>query len=124
MNQEESTKTARRPGLGRLVVTAALSFPLLAMPVGAAEIQLLRGHVPAVVAGLQPTGRLATSKHLDLAIGLPLRNREALTNLLQQIYDPASTNFHHYLTPEQFTKRFGPTETDYQKLENFARTNG
>src|SRR5208283_6167451 len=56
--------------------------------------------------------------------GLPLRNQEELTNLLEQIYDPARTNYHHYLTPEEFTARFGPTEADYQKVIEFAGANG
>ena len=53
---------------------------------------------------------------MKLAIGLPLRNQEALTNLLQQLYDPSSPNYRHYLTPEEFTAQFGPTEQDYQKV--------
>jgi len=84
----------------------------------------LRGHVPAVVTHLQATGRLSASTRLPLAIGLPLRNRGALTNLLLGIYDPASTNHHRYLTPEQFTTMFGPTEQDYQTAIAFARANG
>lgn len=90
----------------------------------AGERQFLNGHVPPVVARLQPAGRLPASTRLELAIGLPLRNQEALTNLLQQIYDPASTNFHHYLTPQQFTEEFGPTEKDYETLMSFAKSNG
>ena len=65
----------------------------------------------------------ATNK-LHLAIGLPLRNQESLTTLLQQVVDPASPNFRHYLTPEQFTAQFGPTEQDYQAVLDFAKTNG
>lgn len=68
--------------------------------------------------------RFPSTNHLRLVIGLPLRNQAALSNLLRQIYDPASPNYHHYLTPEQFTKRFGPTEADYQAVIAFARTNG
>ena len=86
--------------------------------------QFLHGHVPEVLAGLQPIGRLAGSQRLKLAIGLPLRNEEALDNLIQQISDPTSPNFRQYLTPEQFTKMFGPTEQDYQQVIDFARTNG
>ncbi|MGH7951353.1 MAG: protease pro-enzyme activation domain-containing protein [Limisphaerales bacterium] len=84
----------------------------------------LRGHVPAVVSQLQAKGNLPADTNLDLAIGLPLRNTEALTNLLQQIYDPASPNYHHYLTTEQFTEQFGPTMQDYQMVINFAKVNG
>jgi uncharacterized repeat protein (TIGR01451 family) len=97
---------------------------LLMMPAAAAPRQVMRGHVPAVVAGLKPTGDFPGTNHLNLAIGLPLRNQEALTNLLRQIYDPASSNYHHYLTPEQFTEQFGPTEKDYQAVIAFAKANG
>src|SRR5437660_301304 len=84
--------------------------------------QVLRGHVPAAAAHAQPLMRLSPSRSLELAIGLPLRNREALTNLLQQIYDPASSRFHQYLTPAQFTDQFGPSERDYTALIAFARS--
>src|SRR5438445_3883596 len=68
--------------------------------------QFLRHHVPAAGTKSPPIGRLAETRRLDLAIGLPLRNREALSNLLAQLYDPSSPNYHRYLTPEQFTERF------------------
>src|SRR5262249_35820802 len=47
-----------------------------------------------------------------------------LTELLHQLYDPTSTNFHRYLTPKQFTEAFGPSERDYQAAVQFARANG
>jgi hypothetical protein len=90
----------------------------------AAGTQKLHGHVPAVVAQLQPVGNLSGSQRLRLAIGLPLRNQTMLTELLQRIYNPASPDYHHYLTPEQFAKMFGPTEQDYQAVVTFAKTHG
>src|SRR5439155_17913270 len=56
--------------------------------------------------------------------GLPLRDPAGLENLLAQLYDPASPNFRQYLTPEEFTARFGPTEQDYQAVKDFAKSNG
>ena len=112
---------------GRLsAANCALLLFLSAGLVQAAGLKVLSSHVPAVVSRLhlQPMGNLSGSTNLHLAIGLPLRNQEALANLLQQIYDPASTNYHHYLTPEQFTERFGPTEQDYQSVIAFAKANG
>ncbi len=87
---------------------------------------MLRGHIPRAVTELhlQPVGQLSGSTNLYLAIGLPLRNQEELNNLLRQIYDPASPNYHRYLTPEQFSERFGPTEQDYQALIDFVKANG
>jgi hypothetical protein len=98
-----------------------------AVPVGpqaAGGRQFLRGHVPAVVAGLQPMGRLAATNRLNLAIGLALCNQQALSQLVQQLSDPAHPNYRHYLTPEEFTAQFGPTEQDYQAVMAFAQANG
>ena len=106
----------------RIVVVCSLSF--LAVNVRATERQVLRGHVPAAVARLQPVGPLPGTNRLRLAIGLPLHNREGLTNLLRQLYDPASGGFRHYLTPEQFTETFGPTEPEYQAVIASAKANG
>ena len=106
------------------VVISLVVVMMIARPVCAAGLQVVHVHMPAAMARLQPLGSLAGSQQLNLAIGLPLRNQEALANLLRQIYDPASPNYHHYLTPEQFTERFGPTEQDYQAVIAFAKANG
>ena len=95
-------------------------------PPAAAEMQWIQGHVPAAVTklNLQPLGRLPAATNLNLAIGLPMRNPAELQSLLQQIYDPTSPNYRRFLTPEQFTERFGPTESDYQAVIAFAKANG
>jgi hypothetical protein len=112
----------------RLALAAVMVAVLLPFKAGAqgAGKQMLQGHVPSAIARfhLQPMSRLPATNRLNLAIGLPLRNQEALNKLLAEIYDPASTNYHRYLTPEQFAAQFGPTEQDYQSLINFAQTNG
>jgi len=82
----------------------ALSFGSIRSSLAAGR-QFLHGHVPEAVAHLQPTGRFPGTNHLNLAIGLPLRNEAALDDLLRQIYDPASPNYRRYLTPEQFGER-------------------
>src|ERR1035441_5118721 len=91
-----------------------------------AERQMLRGHLPAAVTrlNLRPIGRLSATNRLNLAIGLPLRNTNALSKLLQDMYDPASPQFRHYLIPEQFTEQFGSTKQDYEAVRQFARKYG
>lgn len=85
---------------------------------------LRKNYVLDTVAGMSPAGRLAGTNRLDLAISLPLQNRAALNELLKEINDPASPNYRHYLTPEQFTAQFGPSEADYQALKTFAQAHG
>jgi hypothetical protein len=104
--------------VGALVLASAL--PVFAVDAG---MKTLRGHVPAVIRSLRPVGSLSASTRLNLVVGLPLRNSQTLSNLLEQIYDPASPQYRHYLTPGQFNERFGPTEQDYQVVIAFARAN-
>lgn len=47
-----------------------------------------------------------------------------MEDFLAQLYDPGSTNFHRYLAPAEFTKRFGPTVEDYELVKAFAANNG
>jgi hypothetical protein len=100
---------------------AVLLTALLAAGAAAQERRLLSGHVPASVNKSAAIGRLPSTTSLNLAIGLPMRDQAALSRLLQEIYDPASPNYRHYLTPKQFDERFGPTESDYQAVVAFAK---
>ncbi len=106
--------------------TAALTL-VAALPVAAAAAQerhILVGHVPAGAQKAAPIGRLPPTSPLNLAIGLPVRDQAGLSRLLQEVSDPASPSYRHYLTPEQFTERFGPTEADYQTVIAFAKAHG
>jgi subtilase family serine protease len=73
---------------------------------------------------LTPVGRLAGTQQLQLAIGLSVPNQDQLTAFLDQLYDPASPNYHHYLTPQDFTESFGPSKSDYQAVIDFATISG
>jgi hypothetical protein len=104
---------------------ASLLASLLAAALAqAAERQQLAGHIPGQARGLAALARLDPTNRLHLAITLPLRNRDALMRFLEDIYDPASPNFRHYLSAEQFAERFGPTPADYAAVAAFARKNG
>ena len=86
--------------------------------------QTIHGNRPGITSQLTPIGSPPAAQQLQLAIGLPLRNQEALTNLLEQLYDPANIHFHRWLTPEEFTEQFGPVEADYDKVIDFTRRHG
>ena len=110
-----------RPAAG-----AAICLGLcLLWPTGsvAAGRQVLPGHIPAEATRLTPVGRLEETNRLRLAISLPLRNQRELNRLLQQLYDPASPNYRHYLTPAEFAQRFGPSAVDYKTVADFASAN-
>jgi subtilase family serine protease len=89
-----------------------------------AELKVLPGHVPRVLSSLAPKGRLESTNELRLAIGVPMRDEAGLDNFVAQVSDPASPNYRQFLTREELTARFGPTEQDYEAVKAFARTNG
>jgi kumamolisin len=67
---------------------------------------------------------LPATQSLRLNIALPLRNESELDDLLQELYDPQSPSFHQFLSVQEFTERFGPTEEDYAAVVRFAEQNG
>ena len=89
----------------------------------AAGRQQLYGHVPKAVATAPRIGALDPTTELNLTLSLPLRNNAELQELLKQLYDPRSSQYRHFLTPDQFEARFGPSEADYQALLSFAQSN-
>ncbi|HZM03621.1 MAG TPA: protease pro-enzyme activation domain-containing protein [Candidatus Saccharimonadales bacterium] len=88
-----------------------------------AGMKTLPGHIPAAIAKLSATGNLPSTNRLNLAIGLPLRDAKGLDAFLAGAYDPASPNYRRYLTPDQFTEKFGPTAEDYAAVAAFAQRN-
>ncbi len=105
-------------------LTIAFFAMMLPAALIAAPIQVLRGHVPGAIAESRRMGPLSSVAPLSLAVGLPLRNREELAYFVDQVSDPASPNYKRYLSTADFTARFGPTQTDYDKLTAFFLAHG
>ncbi|MDR3726701.1 MAG: S53 family peptidase [Terracidiphilus sp.] len=79
----------------------------------------------AVISGqAQAMGRLPSNQVLQLDLVLPLRDSAGLQSLLQDLNNPASPTYQHFLTPAEFTARFGPTQQDYDAVLRFAQTYG
>jgi hypothetical protein len=108
----------------RCALVLLVLISLLPEAAPAQSARPLRGHVSGASIKARETGHLTVNSNLYLAIGLPLRNQDKMDGLLKEIYDPASPNYRHYLTPGQFTEMFGPTEADYQKVIEYARSQG
>jgi len=72
----------------------------------------------------QYVGPLPATQPMHLVLTLPIRNQAALDNFLQQVYDPSSASYRQFLTVEEFTARFGPSQQDYDEVVRFAETHG
>jgi len=86
---------------------------------------LLKDLPPAVAYHLTPlVGSPDPALKLHFAIALPMRNQTRLDSLLQQIYDPKSRLYRHYLSVAEFTDRFGPSQSDYSAAVSYIASHG
>ena len=114
----------RRLSASLLTVIAMVSIVSI---VGQAQMQsLMTRHVREVtVNGQAPSvGRLPATEVMRLVLVLPLRHQPELENFLQELYDPASPSYRHFLTVQEFTAKFGPSQEDYDAVIHFAEANG
>jgi len=67
---------------------------------------------------------LPAVQEMRIVLVLPLRNQAALDRFLQDVYDPSSASYRQFLTVEEFTAMFGPTQENYDAVIQFAEANG
>jgi subtilase family serine protease len=53
-----------------------------------------------------------------------VQNRDALAKLQTEQHDPASTNYRHWLTPNEFNARFGPNPSDFKAASDWLSQQG
>ena len=112
----------RRSGILCLTLAAGVSFIALR----AQAQSIMTRHVREAVSSgeAQPVGRLASSQVMNLNLVLPLSDPDGLESFLSDVYDPGSSSFHKFLTPTEFTAKFGPTQAQYDAVVQFAVSNG
>lgn len=69
-------------------------------------------------------GPVNQSKILNVLVTLEYRNLSGLSNLLMNLQDPFSPQYHRYLTDSQFISMFSPGNSEYASYESFFRSNG
>ena len=106
-----------------LVVTATLAT---AAPLASHAMGVSTHNVPDVVRNGQAAlvGRLPADQILDVDFVLPLRDPKGLDQFLSALYDPASVSYHQFLTPSEFTQKFGPTQAQYDEAIAYAKSKG
>jgi subtilase family serine protease len=63
-------------------------------------------------------------ERMILSLRLPPQKSAELENFLTELHDPASPNFHHWLTPEGFRERFGPSSDDIHAVTDWLTSHG
>ncbi len=109
----------------RTILLRVAAFMLVTTAVCQGQNFLTR-HVRTEVANGQAraVGQLPATQTMRFVVVLPLRNQAALDSLLADLYNPNSASYHHFLTVDQFTAQFGPTQQDYETVIAYLEQNG
>lgn len=62
--------------------------------------------------------------HIQLQLKRSPARQQALEQFIDRLHDPASPDFHHWLTAEELGKQFGPAQQDIDKVVDWLRTHG
>jgi subtilase family serine protease len=81
-------------------------------------------HVREDVRGLKPRSALPADKVLQFDMLLGLGEPRQLDQFLAEVYDPASPSYRRFVTPAEFTARFGPSQAAWNELVSFAKKHG
>jgi len=99
-----------------LLLIAALANDVLA---GETAVALMGNHPVADFTNFGPADK---DRRLDLEIIFALRNKPALDELLAAQQDPNSPDYRHWLTPNEFTAKFGPNSSDVRAVAEWLES--
>ena len=101
------------------------SFVSVGLLQSRAEIVKTRHVRPVTITGeARMVGHLPSSRILQLDVVLPLRDQAGLDAFLADLYSSTIPNYRHFLTPAEFTERFGPTQHDYEEVVRYVQSHG
>jgi len=124
---EQIVKLTRRATVA-LLVAAPLALATGAGFAGAAPstpqtAQLANSAAPGLEFATR-TGSVAADSQMQVAVSLNYRDAAGLDALLARLNNPSSADYHHYLTPEQFTARFAPTQAQVDQVKAYLQGKG
>ena len=82
---------------------------------------------PTVEAKRRKGKKIGRASHHDLisfSFALSSPNESELDRFLDDLHNPNSQSYRKFLTPEEFTVKFGPTQQQVDKIVGFLKSNG
>jgi len=61
---------------------------------------------------------------ITVTVALKLRHSDELDGVIESTYDSTSSNFRHFLTPQEFAQRFGPTPAAIERVTRHLQAAG
>src|SRR5581483_6706363 len=96
-------------------------------PINDSQRVTLTGHVHPRALPEYDRGRVTPSMELPrvtLSLRQSANQQTELDALLEQQQDPASPEYHHWLTPEEYADRFGASQADIDKISSWLQSQG
>ena len=81
--------------------------------------QVITNNTPKFGANALDLGQVNPATMVDVTVWLKVHNQSQLDSLAESLYDPASPNYRHWLTNNQFLTQFAPTATEVKTLQSF-----
>ncbi len=113
--------------LGLMALGTATAFAAGLAAIADNDTVVLRGNVHPLVQSRFDVGPVEPSMPMErmiLALSLRPEKRAALERLLEEQQDPASTEFHRWLTPDEFGRRFGATPEEIGAVTAWLNSRG
>lgn len=109
------------------LVVAMFGASIFASPTYAASTHLsvsLTGSTFSVPAGAHLTGTHASNQQLTVTLVLQSSKAAQMNTLLTNLYNPSSSQFHHWLTQGQFNRLFAPSASQVASVQHFLQQGG
>lgn len=113
-----------RPYVAAAACSALLGTAPLATAHSADHRHPLTGSRPAYATAAADAGPVPGDQHVSARLYLNSRDPQGLTDLLRDVSDPHSPHYRHYLTPQAYQRRFGPTAAQLASVTAWLHASG
>jgi len=107
------------PAVALCLALVALMLPAVSATAAQPRVQVASGAPIPETFSVVP---LTINTTFDIALAQP--NKQALSDYIASLSDPASPNFRHFLTTQQFAQQFGATDTTIQAVSSYMKNFG
>ena len=107
------------PAVALCLALVALMLPAVSATAAQPRVQVASGAPIPESYSIVP---VTINTTFDVALAQP--NKQALNDFIASLSDPASPNYRHYLTTQQFAQRFGATDTTVQAVSTYMKSFG
>jgi hypothetical protein len=108
-------------------MAGGLEGPLITSAVNESQLVTLPGNTRPEANAANDRGPVADDmpmEHMQLLLRRSPEREQALEQLIDQLHDPASPQFHHWLSPQEFGFDFGLAASDLQTITGWLQIHG